>query len=55
MSIRELTQIAVGMTSFELWLILTSSFALIFNFDFFEAKFAITSLAFMLVLVPDPV
>ena len=55
MSIRALTQIAVGMTSFELWLILTSSLALIFSFDLFEAKLAMTSLAFILVLVPDPV
>lgn len=54
-SIRALTQIAVGMTSFELWLILTSSLALIFSFDLFEAKLAMTSLAFILVLVPDPV
>ena len=55
MSISALTQMAVGITSLELWLILTSSFALIFNLDFFEATFAITSLAFILVLVPDPV
>ena len=52
---RALIHIAVGITSLELWLIFTSSFALIFNFDFLEAMFAITSLAFILVLVPDPV
>ena len=55
MSIRALTHIAVGITSFELWLLFTSSLAFIFNFDLFEAKFAITSLAFILVLVPEPV
>ena len=48
-------QIAVGMTSLELWLIFTSSLALIFNFDCFDATLAMTSLAFIFVLVPDPV
>ena len=55
MSMRALTHIAVGITSLELWLILTSSFASIFNLDFFEATFAMTSLAFIFVLVPEPV
>ena len=55
MSMSALTHIAVGITSLELWLILTSSFASIFNLDFFEATFAMTSLAFIFVLVPEPV
>ena len=54
-SINALIHIAVGITSFELWLIFTSSFALIDTFEALEATLAITSLAFILVLVPDPV
>ena len=52
---KELIHIAVGMTSLELWLIFTSSFAPITAFDFVEATFAITSFAFIFVLVPEPV
>ena len=54
-SINALIHIAVGITSLELWLIFTSSLASIDNLDAFEARLAITSFAFMLVLVPEPV
>ena len=54
-SSKELMHIAVGITSFELWLIFTSSFAPIAVLDLVEATFAITSLAFIFVLVPEPV
>jgi hypothetical protein len=43
------------MTSLLLWPRLTWSFGCTFSADAREARFAITSLAFMLVLVPLPV
>ena len=50
-----LNLIAVGITSLLLCDIFTSSFGLISNFEYLDAKFAITSFAFMLELVPEPV
>jgi hypothetical protein len=48
-------QMAVGITSLLLWLMLTWSLGFILIRAFLEAIVAITSLAFMLVLVPEPV
>ena len=48
-------QMAVGITSLLLWLMLTWSLGFILIRAFLEAIVAMTSLAFMLVLVPEPV
>ena len=53
--IAALTCIAVGITSLLLWPKLTWSFGLITIFEDLDARVAMTSLAFMLELVPEPV